>query len=320
MQAISVDRLVKEYRNGVRALDELSFSVAPGEIFGLLGPNGAGKSTLIRILTTCARPSGGSARIGGKDVVKEAAWVRRHIACVAQQVSLDTHLSLAENFWLQSRLYRVEPALAKQRTAALIAAFDLGDYLNQPVVSYSGGVKRRLDIALQLLAAPEVLFLDEPTVGMDAAARQAMWRMLRTIRDEYRTTIVLTTHYLEEADQLSDTLCIMHKGRCIAQDSPAALRAYTRQPRLHIAFATATARQQHETLLADLRGIRVSQREGRHLWLHSSDAAALLPEVGRRLLTAGVQFTTLEVAEPSLEAVFLALTATETTSEAVSAC
>ncbi|TEB11979.1 Daunorubicin/doxorubicin resistance ATP-binding protein DrrA [Pelotomaculum propionicicum] len=175
----------RAFKNGVRALNGLSLSVKQGEIFSLLGPNGAGKSSLINILTTCYAPTSGTVTMLGKDLYKEPAYIRSKIACVAQTVSIDTHLSLLENMMFQSRLYRVDNATARKRINTLIDSFGLSQYLHYPVASYSGGVKRRLDIAMNMVSYPQILFLDEPTVGMDISSRKAMWEIVRKVRDDF---------------------------------------------------------------------------------------------------------------------------------------
>ncbi|MCB2311867.1 ABC transporter ATP-binding protein [Clostridium tagluense] len=175
MLAIEIDKLVKEYKNGVRALDDLSLKVKRGEIFSLLGPNGAGKSSLINILTTYYKPTSGNVTMLGKDLCKNPDWIRTQIACVAQHISIDAHLSLMENMMFQSRLYKVDAQVAKERINSLIDSFKLDQYMKYPTSSYSGGVKRRLDIAMNMVSMPKILFLDEPTVGMDAQSRKTMW-------------------------------------------------------------------------------------------------------------------------------------------------
>ena len=209
MEANAVDNLTKQYHNGVQALNGLSLTVEEGEIFSLLGQNGSSKSTLINILTTYLLPTSGKAVLFGKDVGTEASAIRPQIACVAQRTSIDPYLSLQENMLFQSRLHKIPKAEAEARMKILIAAFGLERYLNYPVNSYSGGVRRRLDIALNMMSDPKILFLDEPTVGMDLQSRQAMHTMMKKIRRDFGTTIFLTTHYLEEADSLSDRICII---------------------------------------------------------------------------------------------------------------
>ncbi|MCA5961945.1 ABC transporter ATP-binding protein [Blautia sp. RD014234] len=245
MYAIEVNKVVKKYKNGVQALDRLSLSVQKGQIFSLLGQNGAGKSTLIRILTTYLQPTAGEVTMLGKDIYSEAAAIRSEIACVSQHISIDTHLSLEENMIFQSRLYKIPKAAAQKRMEKLIADFDLSKYRKYPVSSYSGGVKRRLDIALNMMSNPHILFLDEPTVGMDIQSRMAMWDMMRKIRDDFGTTIFLTTHYLEEADQLSDAICIMKGGKEAIQGSPDTLKSILRQSVIQVKFADSKDAQKY---------------------------------------------------------------------------
>ncbi len=221
--AIETENIIKRYKNGVQALSGVFLSVKAGEIFSLLGENGAGKSTLIRILTTYLRPTSGEVTVFGKNIYTEAAWIRSQIACVAQQTSIDTQLSLEENMLFQSRLYKIPKADAVKQMEKLIYGFGLERYRKYPVASYSGGVKRRLDIALNMMSKPRILFLDEPTVGMDAGSRNLMWEMMKQIRDEFKITIFLTTHYLEEAERLSNHICIMKDGKTVKQGTLAEL-------------------------------------------------------------------------------------------------
>jgi ABC-2 type transport system ATP-binding protein len=307
MTALEIRNLVKQYKNGVKALDNLCLEVNRGAIFSLLGPNGAGKSTLINILTTYERPTSGNVTIFGRDLSREPAWVRSQIACVAQQVSIDAHLSLMENMLFQSRLYHVEARTAKARIAALIDDFDLAEYLKYPISSYSGGVKRRLDIAMHMVSSPQLLFLDEPTVGMDALSRKAMWEMLRKIRNEYATTIFLTTHYLEEADQLSDAVCMMRDGQVLVQGTPAGLRSYTRRNMLRIGFFDAERAAKYKDALDDMGLITFTRLQKRFLFAGIDDARAAFMAVNKWLLDHHVEFDAIEVIEPSLEEVFLAL-------------
>lgn len=252
---IIVNNLTKQYKYGTEVLNGLSLTVRHGEVFSLLGQNGAGKSTLINVLTTYLRPTSGNVTVFGKDIYHQAAEIRPQIACVAQCTSIDSHLSLTENMLFQSKLYKVPKSEAVQRMEGLISCFELEQYLNHPVSSYSGGVKRRLDIALNLMSNPKVLFLDEPTVGMDIGSRIAMWNMMKKIKNEYGTTIFLTTHYLEEADQLSDTICIMKNGKEMIQGSPNELKAHLKkntleetEPTLEEVFLNFTGEKGRETM------------------------------------------------------------------------
>jgi ABC-2 type transport system ATP-binding protein len=308
MQTIEIDKLVKKYKNGVRALDGLSLKVNSGEIFSLLGPNGAGKSSLINILTTFYKPTSGNVTMLGRDLCREPAWIRSRIACVAQRVSIDEHLSLMENMIFQSRLYKVEPQAAKERINSLIASFELSGYLKYTTASYSGGVKRRLDIAMNMVSSPRILFLDEPTVGMDVDSRKAMWKMLLKIREEFGTTIFLTTHYLEEADQLSDTVCIMKDGKELAQGTPGSLRRYIRQNMLRIAFPGSEGVKKYRNALNNTGLIKLTSVRNSSLFAAVDDSRAAFTAVNRWLLDHKVEFEAIEIVEPSLEDVFLALT------------
>ncbi len=308
MSAMEIHKLVKEYKNGVRALDELSLKVNSGQIFALLGPNGAGKSSLINILTTYYRATSGSVTILGRNLFKEPAWVRTQIACVAQQVSIDTHLSLRENMIFQSRLYKVETEVAQKRIDSLIESFELSGYLKFPVASYPGGVKRQLDIAMNMVSFPQILFLDEPTVGMDALSRKEMWRMLLKIRAEYGTTIFLTTHYLEEADQLSDTICIMKDGKELVQGTPGSLRSYIRQNLLRIGFSSAGLAQKQKDALDNAGLVKFASVRDYSVLVSVDNRRTAFTTVNKWLLEHQVEFDAIEIVEPSLEDVFLALT------------
>ncbi len=311
MPAIEIDKLVKQYKSGVRALDELSMKVNSGEIFSLLGPNGAGKSSLINILTTFYKPTSGKVTMLGKDLCKEPAWVRTQIACVAQRVSIDEHLSLMENMVFQSRLYKVDSATAKKRIETLIDSFGLAQYLKYPVVSYSGGVKRRLDIAMNMVSYPQILFLDEPTVGMDIASRKAMWEIMRKVRNDFKTTIFLTTHYLEEADQLSDTICIMKEGHELAQGAPGSLRQYIRQNMLRIGFSNTKKAKDCAKALDGTHILPPMNIRESSIFADAGDDRKTFENVNKWLLEKDVPFEAIEIVQPSLEDVFLKLTGTE---------
>ncbi|AZO94487.1 ABC transporter ATP-binding protein [Halocella sp. SP3-1] len=308
MSVIETDKLVKEYKNGVRALDGLSLKVNSGEIFSLLGPNGAGKTSLINILTTYYKPTSGKVSILGKDLCREPDRVRTQIACVAQRISIDEHLSLMENMLFQSRLYKVDAQLAEERISTLIDSFNLSGYLKYPTASYSGGVKRRLDIAMNMVSSPKILFLDEPTAGMDVESRKAMWKMMLKIRDEYNTSIFLTTHYLEEADHLSDTICIIKKGKELVQGAPGSLRSYTRQDMLRITFSNAERGKKYKDVFDDTGFIKFSSVRNNSVLLGVDDSRTAFTAVNKWLLDHDVEFRGIEIVEPGLEDVFLALT------------
>jgi ABC-2 type transport system ATP-binding protein len=311
MQAIAIDKLVKEYKSGVRALDELSLNVNCGEIFSLLGPNGAGKSSLINILTTLYRPTSGNVTILGRDLCNNPSWVRTQIACVAQNVSIDEHLSLMENMIFQSRLYKVDTVSAQKRITTLVEGFGLSQYMKYPVASYSGGVKRRLDIAMNMVSMPKVLFLDEPTVGMDITSRISMWEIMRKIRDDFKTTIFLTTHYLEEADELSDTICIMKEGHELAQGTPLRLKHYIRQSILRIGFYDIKKAKECADKLSKAHILPYLSIRECSIFADMEDGRNTFENVNKWLLNNDVSFESIEMVQPSLEDVFIKLTGAE---------
>lgn len=305
MIAIETKNLVKEYRNGVSALNGLNITVEKGTIYTLLGENGAGKSSLINILTTFYEATSGEIKILGKDLRKEPDWVRKQIACVSQKISIDEHLSLMENMLFQSRLYKVDNSIAKDRIEDLIKTFDLDSYKSYPVASYSGGVKRRLDIAMNMIANPKILFLDEPTVGMDVMSRNAMWEMLLKVRKKYGTTIFLTTHYLEEADLLSDFVCIMKDGKELVQGTPENLKKYIRQNMLRIVLDTKASAKKYQKLLEKTGYVMSSTIKDNSILASLHDKRNNFISVNQWLLKEKIDFEAIEIVSPSLEDVFL---------------
>src|SRR5581483_5397711 len=223
--AIEARGLVKTYPKGVRALDGLDLAVEAGTIFGLLGPNGAGKSTTVKILTTLTRADAGEARVAGHDVVRDAARVRLAIGVVGQKHGVDPDATGCENLVLQGDLYGLPPRDVRRRADELLARFGLEDAARRLARTYSGGMRRKLDVAAALMHAPRVLFLDEPTTGLDPEARAAMWQALEQLAQEEHVTVLLTTHYLEEADRLADRLAIVDRGRVVASGTPEQLKS-----------------------------------------------------------------------------------------------
>lgn len=308
MYAIQIENVIKEYKNGVQALSGLNLSVKQGELFSLLGQNGAGKSTLIRILTTYLKPTSGNIMMFGKDIEKEAAAIRAEIACVSQQTSIDTYLSLEENMLFQSRLYKIPKAEALDRMEKLITAFGLQQYRKYPVSSYSGGVKRRLDIALNMMTNPKLLFLDEPTVGMDIQSRQLMWEMISQIRNDFGTTVFLTTHYLEEADNLSDTICIMKEGKEVIQGNPLELRTYLRQDTVQIHFPNSSTTKQYLPQFRLHFHEQDIYAQNALIVINTHNSKTDLEKAVCFLLQEKIPFTGIEITQPTLEDVFLRLT------------
>ncbi|SEC47968.1 ABC transporter ATP-binding protein [Streptomyces sp. TLI_105] len=245
MPIISTAGLARTFptRNGpVEAVRGIDLTVRPGEILGLLGPNGAGKTTTLRMLTTLLPPTGGAATIAGHDLLKEPAAVRRRIGYVAQSGGLDPQETVRSELVMQGRLYGLDRARATARAEELAADLGLGELLDRKTPALSGGQRRRLDLAMGLTHRPEVLFLDEPTTGLDPGSRADLWALVRRLRDEHGTTVVLTTHYLDEADALADRLVIVDKGTVVAEDSPAGLKAAHGVTTLQEAFLAATGR------------------------------------------------------------------------------
>ena len=224
MHDVEVDNLTKSFGE-FRAVDGLSFTVEHGEVFGLLGPNGAGKSTLIRMLTTLVPPSGGTARILGHDVVTAANDVRASIGVIPQAMTSDLDLSAEENMSIFAKLYGIPRETRRRTIEELLDAVDLSEWADKPVKTFSGGMRRRLEIARGLVHEPKVFFLDEPTTGLDPVSRTAVWEMLRKIKASRDLTVLITTHYMDEADKLCDRIAIVDHGTLVVLDTPAALKA-----------------------------------------------------------------------------------------------
>src|SRR3954463_9563151 len=235
MPAIEVEALEREFKGGLRAVDGIDLEVADGEVYGFLGPNGAGKTTTVRMLVTLLRPTGGRALVAGHDVAKEPHLVRKRIGVALQEAALDMLMSGRELMELQATLHGIPPRDVAERADALIARVGLSQAAERRVGTYSGGMRRRLDLAMALIHAPDVLFLDEPTTGLDPVSRITLWEEVRRLRDE-GTTVFLTTQYLEEADQLADRVGIINAGKIVAEGTPAALKAEVGRPHLDLTF------------------------------------------------------------------------------------
>jgi ABC-2 type transport system ATP-binding protein len=302
---IEAESLTKRYGE-VQALDALTFEVQQGTIFGLLGPNGAGKSTAVKVLTTLARPDGGSARVAGHDVAREPAQVRRAIGVVAQRSGVDVELTGRENVILQGRLQGMRGRDLAQRADELLAQLGLADAARRIAKGYSGGMQRRLDIAMGLVHRPQVLFLDEPTTGLDPEVRAAMWSEIARLRDEDGLTILLTTHYLEEADRLASSLAIVDRGRVVAQGSPAALKTSLSGDALHVELGEVAAVNGNVTsALSVVAGLREVQVDGRSLHARADDGARAVPAVLAALDAHAIEVASVTVARPSLDDVYL---------------
>jgi ABC-2 type transport system ATP-binding protein len=303
--AVEAHRLRKTYPGGVRALDELGFAVEAGTIFGLLGPNGAGKSTTVKILTTLSRPDAGEARVAGFDVLREPDRVRRTIGVVAQRSGVDREATGRENLTLQGRLYDLGGRELKRRVEKLLDRFDLAEAADRVARGYSGGMQRRLEIAMGLFHRPQVLFLDEPTTGLDPEARALLWEEIARLAGEDRLTILLTTHYLEEADRLAGKIAIVDRGRAVACGSPAELKGELRGDAIHVELGSPETNGRAEAALARVPGVRELVVDGPALRARADDGAAAVPAVLAALEAAGVRVATATVARPSLEDVYL---------------
>jgi ABC-2 type transport system ATP-binding protein len=303
--AVSADQLVKTYPGGVTALDGLSLAVRPGEVFGLLGPNGAGKSTAIKILTTLAAPDAGAASVAGYDVLREPDRVRRVIGVVSQRSGADPTATGRDNLMLQGRLYGLRGAALRRRVGELLDRLDLTGAAGRLVRTYSGGMQRRLDVALGLVHRPRVLFLDEPTTGLDPEARAAMWAEIGRLAADESLAILLTTHYLDEADRLAARLAIVDKGRVVAEGTPDALKGELRGDAVHLELREAPDGPLVTAALAGLPGIGEVAVDGARLRARADDGPAAVPAVLAALDHAGVAVAAVTVARPSLDDVYL---------------
>ncbi|MCX4744780.1 ATP-binding cassette domain-containing protein [Kitasatospora sp. NBC_01287] len=303
--AIKVAGLSKRF-GSVVALDQVDFEVRPGAVFGLLGPNGAGKTTVIRILTTILRPSAGHAEVLGHDVVREATVVRRLIGLAGQYAAVDPNLTGRENLRLIGRLTQLPRSRTRPRASALLERFDLAAAADRPVRTYSGGMRRRLDVAAALVPEPPVLFLDEPTTGLDPQSRNALWELIRELVSD-GTTVLLTTQYLEEADQLAERVVVVDEGRVIADDTPAALKADLGNTVIELDMGDRSHAVKAAAVIAERLG-ETPEIGGARLALTSRNASGLLRGILNLLDADGLAPRTVWVRESSLDDVFLALT------------
>jgi ABC-2 type transport system ATP-binding protein len=310
---VEVDDLVKVYPGGTRAVDGITFSVAPGKFFGFLGPNGAGKTTTIRILVTLLRATSGHARVAGNDVDQAPAAVRRLVGFAMQQVAVDNLSTGRENLELIGRLHRVPGPELRRRVDELLVLMNLTDVARRPAGTYSGGMRRRLDLASALVHRPDVLFLDEPTEGLDPQSRTALWEELLRIRDA-GTTMFLTTHFMEEADRLCGRLAIIDDGRIAVMGSPAELKRSIGADTVTIALgvdgADELGRAQDDVgrLVEGFASVGGLERTPAGVSLAVTDAHAAVPELLRKLDGNGLRVTALSMAEPTLDDVFMRYT------------
>jgi ABC-2 type transport system ATP-binding protein len=303
--AIEAEGLVMDYKKGPRAVDAIDVAVAPGEIYGFLGPNGAGKSTTVHILTTLLPPTAGTARVAGHDVVKEGPEVRRVIGAALQEAALDPLLTGREHLRLQAALQALPRAVRRPRADELLARVGLSQAADRKVRAYSGGMKRRLDLALALVHRPRVLFLDEPTTGLDVQSRTALWKEVERLAKREGVTVFLTTQYLEEADALADRIGIIDHGRIVAEGTPRALKAQIGRPTVEAVPADESEQERVASVLARF-GEPCASSHGAAVRLRSGETD--LADIVRALDAENLKVEHLQLHQPSLDDVFLAKT------------
>jgi len=304
MPAIVVEDLQRSF-DEVLAVQGVDLSVEEGEIFGFLGPNGAGKTTTVRMLTTLLLPTGGRATVAGHDVVKQARAVRASIGVALQEAALDPLMTGRELIRLQATLQGLPGAEGRLRADDLLERVDLAAAADRRVGGYSGGMKRRLDLAAALVHEPKVLFLDEPTTGLDPVSRKTIWEEVRTLNDE-GTTVFLTTQYLEEADQLADNVAIIDSGRIVAEGTPDTLKTEFGNPHIQLQLSAGSIAEA-EKVCAQV-GKLLPPVDGRTVLVEAANGAADIPKVVRALDEAGIAVESLELVRPTLDDVFVAKT------------
>jgi ABC-2 type transport system ATP-binding protein len=312
--AISAEGLHKGY-GATRALDGLDLTVRAGTVFGLLGPNGAGKTTAVRVLSTLLRPDSGHARVAGYDVLTQADRVRAEIGLTGQYASVDELLTGRENLVMFGRLYGLTPRGADERARALLERFDLAEAADRRADGYSGGMRRRLDLAVSLIQEPSVLFLDEPTTGLDPRSRLQVWESVRALTAS-GTTVLLTTQYLEEADQLADAVAVIDHGRVIAEGTPDSLKSQVGGDRLDVVVRDPADLDAAARLLGAAVSARASvHRDEQRVSVPAEDRMEALTRAVRALDGSGLRVEDVGVRRPSLDEVFLGLTGTAATGD-----
>jgi ABC-2 type transport system ATP-binding protein len=303
VDAIAAEGLRKAYGE-VQAVEDVSFAVSEGEIFGLLGPNGAGKSTTVRMLATLTRPDGGRGLVSGKDVARESKAARRALGYVAQNSGTDRYLTGRENLVVQARAQRMSRKDASARAKELLELVGLTDAADRIVDTYSGGMKRRLDIALGIVHRPSVLFLDEPTTGLDPEARASMWTELERLAAQQTLTILLTTHYLEEADRLAQRVAIVSRGRVVAEGPPEKLKLDLHGDSVTVELGDGRA-EDAERLLAGHRAVLEASRDGAIVRARVEHGGRALPAILSTLEEHSIPVAAATVARPTLDDVYL---------------
>lgn len=307
MNAIEVQGLRREFPGDVVAVDDIDLAVQRGEIFGVLGPNGAGKTTMVRMLTTLLRPTAGEGTVAGFDIYREQREIRSVIGVALQEAGLDPIATGRELLTVQAQLFGIGSGEAKRRAQELLELVGLVEAGDRRIKTYSGGMKRRLDLASALVHQPQVLFLDEPTEGLDPASRLTLWQEVERLNRELGVTVLLTTHYLEEADRLADRLVIVDRGRIVADGTPAALKATIGGDVVTVSV-DAAHRDEAIAALRRLGGLKEIRSDATGLTLFVEDGSTFVADVIRSLDAAAIPIGSVAVARPSLDEVFLRAT------------
>jgi len=289
-----------EYRRGIQVLNNITLHVKSGEIFTLLGPNGAGKTTLIKILSTLLLPTKGDILIDNKDIFRETHNTRKNISCVSQSTSIDDFLTVKENMIFQARLYRINEKEIDSRINQLLELLELNKYIDYPISTLSGGIRRRVDIAVNMVSYPKILFLDEPTTGMDISSRNKLWNGIKKMREEFNTTIILTTHYLEEAEKLSDTICIINDGEIVSQGSVDDLKSIFDRKKILLYLL-----DEDEEILRILGNKYDVKHEKGIVEIVSKTPEIDIIEISKLICNKGCSFSSISIRDYSLEDVFL---------------
>lgn len=308
--SIIVDNLKKNYKGNIQALDGLSFKVDEGSIFGLVGPNGAGKSTAIKIMTTLTKADSGKVIIGKYDVTTQPNRVRKVIGCVAQNSGVFRDGTARENLMLQGELYGLRNSKLKARVAQLLDAFELNDAADRIAATYSGGMLRKLDIALGLIHSPRILFLDEPTTGLDPEARLSLWNIILSMSKKENVTVLLTTHYLEEVDRLADKLAIVNGGKVIVEGAPSILKETLNEDRIHILLDNTMKFEVDgiKKALSSIKNVLDVETEGSAIKLRATNASSTLVDVLQVLSTHKIHVLNASVVPPTIDDVYLKYT------------
>jgi len=308
LYAIETKSLSKVYNSGLKAVDNISIKIEDGQIFGFLGPNGAGKSTTIMILTTLLKPSLGSAYVSGYNVVSQAKQVRENLSYVQQEITADEYLTARENLQLQARLHHMPKESIQKRIDEVLNLVELTDRQHDAVLTYSGGMRKRLDIAAGLLPRPKVLFLDEPTLGLDIQTRYKIWDYIKKIHKEFGLTIFLTTHYMEEADKLCDVISIIDNGKILVTNSPQSLKKALGNERV---IFSVDSNSKTEQLISKIEAINLVERITRSendITVFSSHGNKVIPLIFEISSDLGIQINSISQTQPTLDDVFISYT------------